>query len=120
MTTKTQKIDDFTLILPSGFNYRSHTKILEILEFQDGVVVLVDVNALPWPPKDQIELSNIIKVSLDGKQVWRLDPPIKDGDYFGKIIFGDSVETFKAISGSGFCLVVNYTDGKVIEKIWTK
>jgi len=114
----TQRIDDFTLCFPLGGIYKSKSKILEYLEHPSGIVIRIDVS--PRPNKPTV-IKNVIKISPGGIEQWCLFPPTTGGrDSFTGIHDGNTPDTFGAFSASCFYLEVNHTDGKVIEKIWTK
>jgi len=110
-------LDDYSIQFPCGAVYTSPNKIMEALEHPTGVVIRIDVE--PWPKEKEAIIRNVIKLSMKGIEEWRLDPPVKnERDSFGRITNNDN-DTFKVIDYCGFCLIVNFIDGVILEKKWS-
>ena len=89
-----------------------HTEIKECIELENGFVIREDYYGYPEGE------SNLYFLNKEKKELWKAELPM-DGDVFSNPM---TIDGNDALSGSwkGFDCRISLTDGKIVDKVFTK
>lgn len=90
--------------------------IAELLEFNDSVVIRLELTGEDFPEKHE----NVIAVNFDGSIRWKIEKAPEEGYYDSYAAIYEKDGELWAYNLSGMSYKIDLTDGSIIDEKWVK